>query len=185
MKKSLIIGLVLVFICIGLTIYNEFINARVNINTITNKGLKEENTKVYLDATFIAGSIKYDNKDYYVIFGDGVQYLVLIEEKEALKINNYLMDNTEDSYRIIGTTKLIPEGILESGKKFVNNWLDNNHTHEEEHSHNITDTEFYKYFGYVYLETTDFELIKIFIYITGITGTIFIISYINTKFHFI
>ena len=184
MKKSLIIGIVLIVICVGLTIYSEFIYPRVNINTIINKGLKEENTKVYLDATFIAGLITYDNKDFYVIFGDGVQYLVLIDEKEALKINNYLMDNTEESYRITGRTKLIPEGILDNGKKFVNNWLDNNHSHEE-HKHNISNEEFYKYFGYVYLDTDNFELIKIFIYITGIIGIIFIISYINTKYHII
>ena len=37
MKKSLIIGIILIIICLGLTVYEEFINKPVNINTITNK----------------------------------------------------------------------------------------------------------------------------------------------------
>ncbi len=184
MKKSLIIGIILVIISLGLTVYSEFIDTRININDITNKGLKDENKKVYLNATYVAGTIT-DN--YYVMFGDGVQYIVYIDKKEANKISNYLLDNPEDSYRIEGITKLIPTYLEENGKKFVKEWLDNNHTHNEEeenHSHDITTNDFYHYFGYVYLDTTtNNNLIKIIIYITGIAGVLFIFNYVNTKYH--
>ena len=190
MKKALIIGIVLISATIGLTIYSEFINKNVNIHDITNKGLKKENEKVYLDATFIAGTITNDDKNsFYVIFGDGVQYIVYMNNNEASKINKYLLDNPDGSYKIEGITKLIPTSMEENGKKFVKEWLDNNHTHGEEnetHSHDITTDEFYHYFGYVYLDSTShFDLIKILIYVTGTVGLLFIISFINTKYHFI
>ena len=172
----------------ALTIYNEFINGPVNIYEITNHGLKEENRKVYIDATFVAGTIKSDtNNSYYVMFGDGVQYIVNISNSEASKINRYLLDNPEASYRIEGVTKLIPSSMEEDGIKFVNEWLNKNHTHEDEeegHIHNITKEEFYHYFGYVYLNTkTSFNIIKLIIYLTGILGTVFILYYINSKYH--
>ena len=185
MKKSLITGIILIIISLSLVIYSEFINNRVNINEITNNGLKEENKKVYLNATFIAGTIT-DN--YYVIFGDGVQYIVYMDNSIANKINRYLLDYEESSYRIEGITKLIPKTLEENGKKFVNEWLVLNHNHdgEEDHSHDITTDEFYHYFGYVYLDSTvSFNLIKIIIYITSITGILFILNNLNSKYHFI
>ena len=186
MKKSLIIGIVLIIICLGLTIYNEFINRPVNLYTITNSGKKLENKKVYLDITFVAGTI---TDHYYVMFGDGVQYIVYIDNREANKINRYLLDNPESSYKIYGITKLIPNSIEENGKKFVKEWLDNNHNHSgeiEEHDHNITTDEFYHYFGYVYLDTkNNFEIIKLINYLTGIVGILIVFYSINTKYHLI
>lgn len=185
MKKYLIIGLILVIISFGLVIYSEFINKSINIYEITNSGLKEENKNVYLNATFVAGRIA-DN--YYVIFGDGVQYIVYVSDKEADKINNYLLDNPESSYKIEGITKLIPHTLEEKGKKFVREWLDANHHHEvedENHSHDISTDEFYHYFGYVYLESTNINIITIVIYVTGIMGLLSIAYYINTKYKFI
>ena len=117
MKKSLIIGIILVVISFGLVIYNEFIDTPINIHELTNTGSKKENTKVYLDATFVAGTITGNNKkSYYVMFGDGVQYIVYIDNKEANKINKYLLDNPDNSYRIEGVTKLIPSDMEENGK---------------------------------------------------------------------
>lgn len=192
MKKFLIIGISLVFICLGLTIYNEFINGPVNLYTITNSGKKVENKKVYLDITFVAGTITDDNENgYYVMFGDGVQYIVYINKVEASKINRYLLDNPEASYRIDGITKLVPTNLEENGKKFVKTWLDNNHNHEEEkveegHTHDITTEEFYHYFGYVYLDVNKgFDIVRLFIYLTGILGLLSIFNYFNTKYHFI
>ena len=191
MKRSLIIGIILIIVCISLTVYKDFINKPVNINNITNTGLKEENRKVYLDATFVAGTIVLnDDNSFYVMFGDGVQYIVYLSNKEANKINNYLLDNPNDSYHIEGVTKLIPRSLEENGKKFVKEWLDTNHNHdgseEESHTHNITSEEFYHYFGYVYLDNTyNLSLITIIIYITGITGVLFITNYGNTKYHFL
>ena len=188
MKKSLIIGIILVVISLGLVIYNEFINAPINIHELTNTGSKKENTKVYLDATFVAGTITgNDEKSYYVMFGDGVQYIVYIDNKEANKINKYLLDNPNDSYRINGVTKLIPSDMEENGKKFVKEWLDYSHNHEgveETHSHDITTDDFYQYFGYVYLDNSrSINIIKVVIYVTGIVGIIFIINYLNSKYH--
>ena len=190
MKKSLIIGIILVIITIVLTAYNDLVNRPINIHDITNSGSKKENVNVYLNATFIAGSITGDNeKSYYVIFGDKVQYIVYIENNEANRINNYLLDNPEETYRIEGVTRLIPKTMEDNGKKFVKNWLDNNHSHsesEEEHDHNITTDDFYHYFGYVYLDVTaNFDVIKIIIYLTGITGILFILYFFNTRYHFI
>ena len=126
MKKSLVIGIISLLICFSLTIYGEF-DRGINIHEITNKGLKEENTKVYLDATFVAGSITGNNSEsYYVMFGDGVQYIVHMNNKMANKINRYLLDNPESYYKIKGITKLIPETLEENGRKFVKEWLDNN-----------------------------------------------------------
>ena len=78
----------------------------------------------------------------------------------------------------------------ENGKKFVKEWLDNNHTHdgseEENHTHVINTEQFYQYFGYVYLDTTtSFSFIKLIIYLTGIFGVLSIIYYLNTRYHFI
>lgn len=189
MKKSLIIGIILIIISLGIVIYNELVNKPVNIYSITNTGSKKENVKVYLDATFIAGSVTSDSENgYYVIFGDGVQYIVYMNNKEASRINNYLMDNEEKSYHIIGTTKLIPSEMEENGKKFVKEWLDNNHNHEEvtDHSHDITTDDFYHYFGYVYMDANNgFNIVNIIFYLTGILGILFIVNYLNTKYHLI
>ena len=187
MKKLLIIGIILITICLSLTIYKEFINPIVNIHDITNTGLKTENKRVYLNATFVAGAITNDNDNgYYVIFGDGVQYIIYISNEKAKLLNSYLLDNPDDYKRIEGVTKIIPTWIEENGKKFTNSWLDNNHSHNEEekdHVHDITTDEFYQYYGYVYLDTNiGIDIIKIIIYITGITGALFILQYINTKY---
>ena len=187
MKKSLIIGIIFLLIFIELIIYKNVDNNKykTNIHDITNSGTRKENIKVYLDATFIAGSIKYDNKNYYVIFGDGVQYLVMIDDKKANEINKYLLDNPEKSYQIRGVTKNIPKGIEENGIKFIKNYLDANHHHSEgeEHSHDITVDEFYHYFGYVYLDTKTNNLIRIMIYITGIISALFIVNSLNKEYH--
>lgn len=189
MKKSLIIGIILIILSLGLIIYHEFIDVPININEITNKGLKEENKKVYLNATFVAGKIVGEiDTGFYVMFGDGVQYIVNISHDKANKINKYLLDNPEESYRIEGITKLIQPGLEEDGINFTNNWLNTTHTHEieEEHDHDITRDEFYHYYGYVYLDNTiNFDIIKLFIYITSIIGIVLILNFINTKYHFI
>ncbi len=191
MKKSIIFGIILVIISLGLTIYNEFINTPVNMFSLTNSASKEENKKLYIEATFVAGTITGNNdKAYYVMFGDGVQYIVYCDNKLANKMNRYLLDNPDDSYYIEGVSKLIPESMIENGKKFVKEWLDNNHNHgeevEENHTHDITTDDFYHYFGYVYLDSTSMvNLIKITIYLTGIFGVLLIIHFVNTKYHFI
>ena len=188
MKKSLIIGICLIIFSIGFIIRDEIVENNIkytNIHEITNAGLKIEGAYAYLDGTFVAGNI-IDN--YYCIFGDGVQYIVYIDSEKAIEINKYLLDNPESSYRIEGITKLIPTTIEKDGKKFVNKWLDANHSHEveeENHIHDITTDEFYHYFGYVYLDSTSsFNYMKLVIYLIGIAGLVFIINYVNTKYHF-
>ena len=189
MKKILIIGIVLIVIAFGLLIYKEFIKP-VNIYTVTNSGSKEVGREVYLKATFEAGSLITDNTNgYYVMFGDGVQYIVYMNNKYADKINRYLLDNPEDSYRIEGTTKLIPSDMVEKGRRFVKEWLDKNHNHDEvkeEHSHDIDEEEFYHYFGYVYLDTTNKSyVVNIISYIIMMIGILFVMYFVNSKFHFI
>lgn len=188
MKKCLVTGIILIIISLGLFIYKEFINRPVNLYNITNTKKKEEGTKASFNATFVAGSITNDSDNgYYVMFSDGVQYIVYISNKEAARINRYLLDHEEDSYYIEGITKLIPSSMEENGKKFVKEWLDHAHNHEEveEHDHNISTEEFYQYFGYVYLDTNTFDYIKLIIYITGITGLLIVIYSLNTKYHLI
>ena len=183
MKKKLFIGIIFLIACLGLIIYNEVIEKdsyKINIHDITNTGSKEENVKVYLNASFIGGSIKYDNKNYYVIFGDDVQYLVLIDDKKAATINKYLLDNPEDTYHLTGVTKLIPEGIIENGIKFIKNYLDDTH---EDHSHNITQDDFYHYFGHVYLDEVNNNMFVILICITGVIGVVLVFSEIINKYH--
>ena len=194
MKKYLIIGSILLFLCFILILYNEINsnkinNNLVNIYTITNTGRKDENVLVYLDATFLAGNIM---DDYYVFFGDGVQYLVKINDELAYKINKYLLDNPEDSYRLYGKTKLISNELEEPGIKFIKNWLDTNHNHhteEDAHSHDITIDEFYHYFGHVYLDYQDNiynnQVIKVIVYITGLIGGLFILKYVTMKYNFL
>lgn len=189
MKKSLAVGIILLVICLSLTIYYEIKrNNFINIYEITNKGLKEENRDVYLKSTFVAGSILNNkNNGFYVMFGDGVQYIVYIDNNKANKINKYLLDNPDSSYRIEGITKIIPKNLEENGKKFVKEWLDINHNHEENdaHSHLITTDEFYQYFGYVYLDSTvnNHLLTKIIIYLTGGIGILLTVNFIIKKYH--
>ena len=185
MKKGLIIGIILIIISLGLVIYREF--SKVNLHELTFT--KEENKRVFFDATFVAGSITNDSDNgYYVMFSDGVQYIVYISNKDAARINRYLLDHEEESYYIEGITKLIPSDMEENGKKFVKEWLDHSHNHEgveEEHDHNISTEDFYQYFGYVYLDTTNYDYMKLIVYITGIVGVLFVIYSLNTKYHLI
>ena len=188
MKKYLISGIVLLIICLGITIYEEIKkNSMINIYDITSRGLKTENAKVYLEATFIAGTITNDKDNgYYVIFGDGVQYIVYMNSQEANTINRYLLDNPDNSYHIEGVTKHIPQELEENGRKFIQEWLDNNHNHEngEEHDHNITVDDFYHYFGYIYLDTTiNHNIWKIIIYVTGTLGVLLVIRFMISKYH--
>ena len=187
MKKKLIIGLFLITISISLAIYNEIKNKPVNIYSITNSASKDENVNVYLDASFIAGSIKSNNKNYYVIFGEGVQYLVSIDDKQANELNNYLLNNPEDTKRIKGITKLIPNELINNGIKFIENYLESSHNHTGEvHEHNITEDDFYHYFGYVYFDTSNnFDIMIILIIISGLIGIIFIADYLNKRYHLI
>ena len=177
MKKRFYIGIFFLIICFSLIIYNELKDKgeyKTNIYEITNSGAKTEGITVYLNASFIAGSIKYEDNNYYVIFGDGVQYLVLIDDTKAVEINKYLLEHPENTYKIKGITKEIPTGIEENGIKFVNNYL--NSTHGEDHEHNISIDDFYHYFGYVYLDTytPNNLIIIILITITGCIGVLII-----------
>ena len=188
--KRIYVGIFLLIICIGLVIYNEISLSKydTNIHDITNNATKTEGVKVYLNATLIGGGIRInDNDGYYMVFGDDVQYIVYMSNNKANKINNYLLNHPLDSYKIIGITKLIPEELEDSGKKFVSTWLDVNHKHDrddEPDSHNITTDDFYHYFGYVYLDNTvnNNLLIKIIICLTGITGVLIIISFVFRKY---
>ena len=113
-----------------------------------------------------------------------------MSNKDANKINRYLLDRPNDSYRIKGVTKAIPNELVDNGKKFVNEWLNTNHNHEKDEdpdSHDITTDDFYHYFGYVYLDNIvdNNLLIKIIIYMTGITGSLIIISLIFRKYSII
>lgn len=186
--KKFLIGIVFLLISLGLIIYNEIRNNRgyqTNIHEITNSASKTENIKVYLKATYIAGSLKNDNNfGYYVVFGDGVQYLIYINNKTASEINSYLLDYPEESYEIKGITKIIPEELVESGKEFVKKWLDENHHHEnsEEHSHDITTEEFHHYFGYVYLDSNLDNHINYLVYITSFIGIVLVMSFIVKKY---
>ena len=182
--KKLIIGIIFLIICIGLAIFNEIkINNdyKVNIHDITNSGSKTQDVRVYLNATYIAGTIK-DN--YYVMFGDGVQYIVYMDSKLANKINKYLLDNPDSYYQIKGITKTIPEEFEEKGIKKKKKWLDLSHDHsEDDHSHQITKDDFYHYFGHVYLDSTlSNNIIKIIIYITGTIGILLIFCFIIKKY---
>ena len=194
MKKSLMIGIGLIIFCIVLVVRNEIVKNNIhytNLHDITNSESKVEGAYVYIDITFVAGSITNENNNgYYVMFSDGVQFIVYISNEKASEINRYLLDNPDNSYKIVGITKLIPTTMEENGKKFVKEWLDNNHNHEgleEEHDHNITTDEFYHYFGYVYMDTNvKMDVVtKIIIYLTGITGALIVLYAINTKYRFI
>ncbi len=189
MKKYFVIGICLLTIFLSITIYYEIeYHKLVNIHDITSIGAKNQDVKVYLDTTFVAGTVKSEkNHSYYVMFGDGVQYLVYIDNSKANEINEYLLNHPDKSYRIEGVTKLISQDLIEPGKKFVNTWLNNNH-HEigDEHSHEITDDDFYHYFGHVYLDVkANNLLIKIIIYITGTMGILMIFYYFEKKYHLI
>ena len=188
MKKSLVLGIILLVVCLSLTIYYEIRkNNFINIYEITSKGLKTEDKESYLEATYVAGSITSDSENgFYVMFGNGVQYIVYMDNNKANRISSYLLDNPDLSYRIEGVTKLIPKTLEEKGRKFVKEWLDFNHTHENEdevHPHDITIEDFYQYFGYVYLDSTvnNYLLLKIFIYIFGIIGLTLIVSNVIKK----
>ena len=188
MKKSLVLGIILLVVCLSLTIYYEIRkNNFINIYEITSKGLKTEDKESYLEATYVAGSITSDSENgFYVMFGNGVQYIVYMDNNKANRISSYLLDNPDLSYRIEGVTKLIPKTLEEKGRKFVKEWLDFNHTHEETdevHPHDITIEDFYQYFGYVYLDSTvnNYLLLKIFIYTFCVTGLTLIVSNVVKK----
>ena len=186
MKKRMIIGIIFLGICLSLIVYNELKNKyNTNIHDVTNSASEEENIKVYLDATFVAGAIEYNNENYYVIFGDGVQYFVKISDKKASEISKYLLDNPEKTYKIVGITKTIPRKMEENGIKFVNYYLNALHS-DEGFEHSITLDEFYHYFGYVYLDaTTNNVFIIILISLTGVIGVLFIFDDLVKKVDFL
>ncbi len=175
---------------ISFAIYEEYLKNKNSIHGIVENRSKEEGINVYLDATYLAGTITNDEKNsYYVIFGDGFQYIVYMSDIDAVNLNKYLLDNPENHKRIYGVTRKIPSDYIEKGIKFANTWLDYNHTHEEDgeddHIHDITEEEFYEYFGYVYLDNTVKSniIVKIIMYALCITGFLLIFSYINKKYH--
>ena len=163
-NKMLVLGILLIIAGIGLMIYyniqnNKIDASRINIHDITSSGAKNENINVYLNASYLVDNIaNYENdtkNSFYVVFGDEVQYLVYMNNNLAKKINNYLLDNPSSTYKIVGITRKIPKDLEDYGKQFVKKWLDANHNHEENEdsdSHEITTDEFYEYFGYVYLD---------------------------------
>lgn len=197
MKKKIIIAVTLIVLCLCLIGYVEIKSRKIeqsyiNIYDITGNGAKSENINVYLNASFIAGNIaNYQNNNkysFYVVFGDEVQYLVYMQNDLAKKINNFLMNNPEKTYRIIGVTKIIPSEMEEYGQAFVKEWLDTNHHHEEiveNHSHEISKEQFYEYFGYVYLDNTikNNKLIveKTISYLLGLAGIIVLFDIIKRK----
>ena len=185
-RKNIFIILFLV-IGLGMIIYygiknNNLEKNRINIHDITSSGAKSQNVNVYLNASYLAGNIanyENDNKNsFYVVFGDDVQYLVYMKNNLAKKINNYLLDNPTNTYKIVGVTKKIPSSLEKYGRDFVKKWLDTNHHHEETddtHSHEITVDEFYEYFGYVYLDNTSSDSIRYILYISLLSFLISII----------
>lgn len=197
MKKSLIIGIIFLAASLCLLGYVELKNNkieknRINIHNITNSGAKNENINVYLNASFIAGNIANyqhdDNNSFYVVFGDEVQYIVYMKNSYAKKINKYLLDNPEKTYRIVGVTKKIPSEMEKYGQEFVKNWLDTNHHHEENevHSHEISKEEFYEYFGFVYLDNNtktnhSFDILEKICYLLGIVGIVLLFSGLKKK----
>ena len=192
MKKSLISGIIILLLGIGLVFYNEYLKNKNDIHTIVDSKSMEEGITVYLDATYVAGTITNDeNNSYYVVFGDGFQYIVYMSDKEAIELSKYLLDNPENHKRIYGVTKKFPSEYVLNGIKFANTWLDNNHTHEEDgeenHVHDISEEDFYQYFGYVYIDNTvKINLVlEILMYVFCMVGLLFIFNYINTKYHFI
>ena len=194
MKKYLIIGITLLIGSLFLTINKELKEKNINyinIHDITGSGSKLEGVYVSLDSTFIAGTITGDkNNSFYVIFGDGVQYIVYINNKKAEDIRKFLLDNPEEKYQIFGITKKIPTTLEKNGMKFIHEWLDKNHTHsekEDSHSHDVTVEDFYQYFGYVYLDNTIYGKItdSIIICIMSVLGVLSLFFYVNNKYHLI
>ncbi len=189
MKKSLIIGIILVvFGFVSLIIYS-YLNNKNDIHNIVESKKKEDTIPVYLDATYVAGTItSEEGNSYYVIFGNGYQYIVYMNDKDAIKLSKYLLDNPDNSKRIYGVTKEFPSKYVSNGIKFANTWLDHNHTHEEDgednHVHDITEEQFYEYFGYVYIDNTiKPNLIVIIItYITFVIGILFVFNYVNKRY---
>ena len=155
-----IIMLLIIILCLLLFYRNKKSDELfyTNIYSITNSGAKEENIKAYIDATYIDKALaNYKTKSnfsFYVVFDGKVQYLVYMKNSDAKKIRNYLLDHPDETYRIIGETKVMPSGIEEDGIKFIKEWVDLKHHHEEEHSHDIQADDFYNYFGYVYLDNS-------------------------------
>lgn len=182
MKKN-IWWIILLLVAFLLGIYREVLvqkdnQKRVDIQSITKSGAKAFNVDVFLNASFVGGKIanyKKDNqRSFYCIFGDDVQYIVYMENSLAININEYLLANPNETKRIIGVTKEIPTSLEAYGKDFVKQWLDNNHEHEsgDEHNHVITSEDFYQYFGYVYLDATvnlynQYIVLNILIYLFG------------------
>lgn len=165
-NKKLILGIILVIVAISLFYIKEkkvsyIDNNRVNIYNITSSGSKMEQVDAYLEATYIAGVVAINKNSqqcaYYAVFNNGVQHIVYMKNDDAKKINAFLLDHPDKSYRINGSTKMISKEMEEYGKQFVKEWLDNNHGHSEEvhdHTHEITTEDFYQYFGYIYLDAT-------------------------------
>ena len=68
MNKKIIVGIILIILCLGLTIFyeiktNKIYANRVNLYEITNSGSKKENIDVYLQTTFEAGEIKTEKNE--------------------------------------------------------------------------------------------------------------------------
>lgn len=198
-KNNILVGTVLIIISIGLCIYREFSyqqlsDKRISIHDITNSGAKEEDVNAYLNASFIADALASRQNDkensFYVIFGDDVQYIVYLNNNDAKRINEYLLDNPNSFYRIVGKTKVIPKDLESYGRDFIKKWLDANHNHaslSEDHSHEISSAEFYEYFGYIYLDTTiskysEFKTLSTIMYISVGIGLTIILSKIYVKY---
>lgn len=192
MKKFLIIGIILILLS-GLSLFfylnkNGMIKKNsTRLYEITGNGAKTSDVNAYIDASYIVTNIANYKKDeknsFYVIFADNVQFIVYLSNSDAKKINNYLLDNPDKTYRIYGITKKMPSDIKEYGKVFLKTYLDNNHVHEEKKEHNVTDEDFDKYFGFVYLncQEKNYQIYYYLTFILEIFGIVMILDYIYLK----
>ena len=189
MKKVIITGisliiLSLIFLFVFWRKEDNLHKQSIRLYEITSKGALKEKVNAYIEASYIVTNIanyKEDQKNsFFVIFADNVQYLVYMKNKDAKKINDYLLNNPNKTYRLYGVTKKITDDIKEYGKSFLKTYLDNNHQHEkeEENNHVVTNDDFDHYFGYVYLDCLG-KKNTIYCYLSIIIGLSGVIAFID------
>lgn len=125
---------------------NKSMNKKIYMNNIIENNLNKEGKTAYLKITSISQKFAKSGKKrgYYFVSDDNYKYIVLLDNKTAKKIME--TDLEKEPITITGITKKTSNDLKELALNEYNYGFDENEQ--------ISVSEYYSYFGDIYLEQT-------------------------------
>lgn len=141
------------------------------LNDIIENTNEEAGQKTYLNVEKITSAFAvYDDKTdaYYYAFDGQYYYILYLKESKYLELSG--MDLSDNPYRLEGIARNIPDDVKNIA---IEDWNSDLADDEEP----LTDLNFYKYFGNVYLDQTAVysetaSMYNVLAFFTGIIGLV-------------